>query len=226
MVLRAARRAVRASTATRSPWVLLSAAAVCVPAVCGLGPIAVAHANCASLNGVPIGPGCVNAVHQHDDAAAQQSDSAEHRSSASHSATDPVAVAERMVGTDTFGPYGCEDFVDAAYGRTTANGIPHDAALSFYQSLADRGLGHHETPIPAGALVFSSGPDGGHVDLSRGDGTYVSGGVQGISPGYGDGHNIQILPAPNLGSWTLEGWAYPPWQTSASAPTDADAPSG
>lgn len=226
MVRRLARRAVRAPTVMRSLRVLLITTAFCAPAVCGLGPVAVAHANCVSLNGVPIGPGCVNAVHQHDDAAAQQSDGAARRSSAAHFATDPVAVADRMVGTDTFGPYGCEDFVDAAYGRTTANGIAHDAALSFYQSLADRGLGHHETPIPAGALVFSSGPDGGHVDISRGDGTYVSGGVQGISPGYGDGHNIQILPAPNLGSWTLEGWAYPPWQTQTSAPTDADAPSG
>jgi hypothetical protein len=26
----------------------------------------------------------------------------------------PVMVAESMVGTDAFGPYGCEDFVDAA----------------------------------------------------------------------------------------------------------------
>jgi len=124
---------------------------------------------------------------------------------------NPVAVAESMLDTDAFGPYGCEDFVDAAYGRTTATGIGHDAALSFYQSLADRGLARHEMPVPRGALVFSSGPDGGHVDISRGDGTYVSGGVQGLSPGYGNGHNVQILPAPNLGSWTLDGWAYPPW---------------
>lgn len=122
-----------------------------------------------------------------------------------------VAVADGMLGTDAFGPYGCEDFVDAAYGRTTANGIGHDQAANFYESLANRGLGHHEMPIPSGALVFSAGPDGDHVDISRGDGTYVSGGVQGLSSGYGDGHNVQILPAPNLGSFTLYGWAYPPW---------------
>ena len=122
-----------------------------------------------------------------------------------------VAVAESMLGTDVFGDYGCEDFVDAAYGRTTDTGIAHDAALAFYQSMADRGLDHHETPIPRGALVFSAGPDGNHVDISRGDGTYVSGGVQGLSPGYGDGHNVQILPTPNLGTWTMYGWAYPPW---------------
>ena len=124
---------------------------------------------------------------------------------------NPVMVAERMVGTDAFGPYGCEDFVDAAYGRTTATGIGHDAALAFYRSLADRGLAHQEMPVPRGALVFSTGADGDHVDISRGDGTYVSGGVQGLWSGYGDGHNVQILPSPNLGSWTLYGWVYPPW---------------
>ncbi|MFN8033712.1 MAG: hypothetical protein U0Q47_10495 [Mycobacterium sp.] len=126
-------------------------------------------------------------------------------------AGDAVTVAESMLGTDMFGDYGCEDFVDAAYGLTTETGMGHDAALAFYQSMADRGLDHHETPIPRGALVFSAGPDGNHVDISRGDGTYVSGGVQGISPGYGDGHNVQILPAPNLGAWTMYGWVYAPW---------------
>lgn len=126
-------------------------------------------------------------------------------------ADDPVLVAEGMVGTDVFGPYGCEDFVDAAFGLTTDTGIGHDMALSFYQSLAAQGLDHHETPIPRGALVFSAGPYGNHVDISRGDGTFVSGGVQGLSPGYGDGHQVQILPTANLGEWTMYGWAYPPW---------------
>ncbi len=124
---------------------------------------------------------------------------------------DPVLVAEKMLGTDVFGSYGCEDFVDAAYGLTTETGIAHNAALSFYQALAARGLDHHEAPIPRGALVFSVGSDGNHVDISRGDGTFVSGGVQGLSPGYGDGHQVQILPTANLGSWTMFGWAYPPW---------------
>lgn len=126
-------------------------------------------------------------------------------------ANDPVLVAESMVGTDAFGPYGCEDFVDAAFGLTTETGIGHDMALSFYQSLAARGLDHHETPIPRGALVFSVGQYGNHVDISRGDGTFVSGGVQGLSPGYGDGHQVQILPSANLGEWKMYGWAYPPW---------------
>lgn len=131
--------------------------------------------------------------------------------STAYPANDPVRLAETMVGTDVFGPYGCEDFVDAAFGRTTETGIGHDMALSFYQSLAAQGLDHHETPIPRGALVFSAGPYGNHVDISRGDGTFVSGGVQGLSPGYGDGHQIQILPTANLGAWTMYGWAYPPW---------------
>ena len=130
---------------------------------------------------------------------------------AQYASNDPVLVAESMVGTDVFGPYGCEDFVDAAFGLTTETGIGHDMALSFYQSLAARGLDHHETPIPRGALVFSAGPYGNHVDISRGDGTFVSGGVQGLSPGYGDGHQVQILPSANLGAWTMYGWAYPPW---------------
>jgi hypothetical protein len=77
---------------------------------------------------------------------------------ARYASNDPVLVAESMVGTDVFGPYGCEDFVDAAFGLTTETGIGHDMALSFYQSLAARGLDHHETPIPRGALVFSAGP--------------------------------------------------------------------
>lgn len=132
-------------------------------------------------------------------------------SSTRYPAGDPVLVAESMVGTDVFGPYGCEDFVDAAFGLTTETGIAHDAALSFYQSLAARGLDHHETPIPRGALVFSRGTYGNHVDISRGDGTFVSGGVQGLSPGYGDGHQIQILPTANLGEWSMYGWVYPPW---------------
>lgn len=131
--------------------------------------------------------------------------------STQYPANDPVLVAESMVGTDMFGPYGCEDFVDAAFGLTTETGIGHDMALSFYQSLAAQGLDHHETPIPRGALVFSAGQYGNHVDISRGDGTFVSGGVQGLSPGYGDGHQIQILPTANLGEWTMYGWAYPPW---------------
>lgn len=116
-----------------------------------------------------------------------------------------------LLHTDKFGDYGCEDFVDAAYGKTTATGIPHDGALAFYRALAARGQGHSTLPAPPGALVFSRGEDGDHVDMSIGNGQYESGGVQGFAPGYGDGTNNQILPSPNLGKWTLVGWAYAPW---------------
>lgn len=122
-----------------------------------------------------------------------------------------IARGSTMLHTDDFGEYGCEDFVDAAYGRTTANAIPHNGAIAFYDQLAARGQGHSTLPAPPGALVFSEGSDGGHVDISMGDGHYLSGGVQGFAPGWGDGTDIQILPSANLGSWHLVGWAYAPW---------------
>jgi hypothetical protein len=224
------------STSGAARGLLLGALASGAIAMAALSSAGVAYATCASINGAGAGAGCTStpaslAVLDNNSSASAQGlfDGAiaiGNTGSASAGALpgagpgnfdtartvgDPVMVAERMVGTDAFGPYGCEDFVDAVYGRTTATGIGRDAALAFYQSLADRGLAHHEMPIPRGALVFSSGPDGDHVDISRGDGTYVSGGVQGLSPGYGDGHNVQILPTPNLGSWTLYGWVYLPW---------------
>ena len=111
---------------------------------------------------------------------------------------NPVTVAESMLGTDQFGAYGCEDFVDAAYGLTTATGIGHDAALSFYQSLADRGLDHHDMPVPRGALVFSAGPDGNHVDISRGDGTYVPAAYRDFRPVTGTATTCRSCPAPTL----------------------------
>jgi hypothetical protein len=205
-------------------------------AIAGLSPAGVADANCVYINGAPIGTGCPNTSGGPRQQLAgvgvgprpsSTSTTAIRPTSTPTSGAlpgfvpgnidtargvgNPVVVAESMVGSDAFGPYGCEDFVDAVYGRTTATGIGHDGALAFYQSLADRGLAHHDMPVPRGALAFSTGADGGHVDISRGDNTYVSGGVQGLWPGYGDGHNVQILPAPNLGSWTLYGWVYPPW---------------
>ena len=127
------------------------------------------------------------------------------------SADDPVLVAESMVGTDVFGPYGCEDFVDAAHGLTTETGIAHDAALSFYLSLAARGLDHHETPIPRGALVFSPKVPTETTSTSPAATGPLSPGRTGLSPGYGDGHQVQILASANLGSWTMYGWVYPPW---------------
>lgn len=46
------------------------------------------------------------------------------------------------------------------------------------------------------------------IDIARGDGTYISGGVQGLARGYGDGRNIQILPSPNVRpNWLYRGWS-------------------
>jgi cell wall-associated NlpC family hydrolase len=204
--------AVRAPGPTSARGLLLGALAFSAMAMAALSSPGFADATCATISGVGVGAGCTStptsfAVGLDTNSSA----SAQGLFEGASAVGNPVRVAESMAGTDAFGPYGCEDFVDAVYGRTTATGIGHDAALAFYRSLADRGLAHHEMPVPRGALVFSAGADGDHVDISRGDGTYISAGVQGLSPGYGDGHNVQILPTPNLGSWTLYGWVYPPW---------------
>lgn len=130
-------------------------------------------------------------------------------------AANPEAAIARgmtLLHTDTYGQYGCEDFVDFAYGRTTSNGIPHDSARSFYEALAAKGKGHSSLPAPRGALVFSQSDYGYHVDISLGNGTYLSGGVQGLKRGWGDGTNIQVIPRMNLApNPRLLGWAYAPW---------------
>ncbi|KXP12812.1 hypothetical protein AXK57_00720 [Tsukamurella pulmonis] len=131
-----------------------------------------------------------------------------------HAADVEAAIARGMtlVGTDTFGEYGCEDFVDFAYGKTTATGIPRDHARSYYEALEAKGLGHPRLPAPRGALVFTESDYGFHVDISLGDGTYLSGGVQGLKRGYGDGSQIQVIHAPNPRPYRLLGWAYAPWK--------------
>jgi hypothetical protein len=120
-----------------------------------------------------------------------------------------IAKAESLLGTDQFGIYGCEALVAYAFG------VPQDqygwdgAAETMYQTLLEQGKIHADRNPPRGALVFSRGFVGAHIDIARGDGTYVSGGVQGLSPGYGDGSNIQILPSPSVGDddYTYRGWS-------------------
>lgn len=131
-----------------------------------------------------------------------------------HAADPEAAIARGMtlVGTDTFGEYGCEDFVDFAYGKTTATGIPRDHARSYYEGLAAKGLGHAKLPAPRGALVFTESDYGFHVDISLGNGKYLSGGVQGLDRGHGDGSQIQVIDAPNPRPHRLLGWAYAPWK--------------
>ena len=123
-----------------------------------------------------------------------------------------IAKAESALKSDQFGPYGCEAFVAWAYGVPQAQYGWDGAAETMYQTLLRKGQIHTDMNAPRGALVFSKSPYGAHIDIARGDGTYVSGGVQGLKRGYGDGHNIQILPSPHVGSgWTYRGWSlgYP-----------------
>jgi hypothetical protein len=119
-----------------------------------------------------------------------------------------IARAESLVGTDRFGHYGCEALVAYAYDVSQGKYGFDGASESMYQTLLKQGLIHTDMNAPRGALVFSRGSDGPHIDLARGDGTYVSAGVQGLSRGYGDKHDIQILPTPNIGkNWTYRGWS-------------------
>ncbi|WP_431237289.1 hypothetical protein ACQ86B_21130 [Mycolicibacterium aichiense] len=111
-----------------------------------------------------------------------------------------------------FGPYGCEAFVAYAFDVPQAKYGWDGAAETMYQTLLQQGEIHTDMDAPRGALVFSKSPYGAHIDIARGDGTYISGGVQGLKRGYGDGHNIQILPSPHVGSgWMYRGWSlgYP-----------------
>lgn len=120
-----------------------------------------------------------------------------------------IAKAESVLGSDRFGHYGCEAFVAFAYGAPQGKYGWDGASETMYQTLLARGEIHTDVNPPRGALVFSNGSDGPHVDIARGDGTYVSGGVQGLAPGYGDKHDIQILPTANVGrNWVYRGWSY------------------
>lgn len=135
----------------------------------------------------------------------------------SHADTIPgadaaIAKAESALGSDMFGPYGCEAFVAYAYDVPQAQYGWDGAAETMYQTLLSEGQIHTDMDAPRGALVFSKSPYGAHIDIARGDGTYISGGVQGLKRGYGDGHDIQILPSPHVGTGaTCRGWSlgYP-----------------
>lgn len=120
-----------------------------------------------------------------------------------------IARAESLLGTDEFGIYGCEALVAYAFGVSQAQFGWDGASETMYQTLLEQGEIHTDRNPPRGALVFSRGFVGPHIDIALGDGTYISGGVQGLSPGYGDGSNIQILPSPSVGddNYTYRGWS-------------------
>ncbi|WP_418003543.1 hypothetical protein ACNO8X_27330 [Mycobacterium sp. PDNC021] len=131
---------------------------------------------------------------------------------ASSNADAALAWANSKIGSDEYDQL-CGQFVANAYGQS-ALGAP--TALAFHDRLAGQSKIHMDGAPPAGALVFSrSSMDGnrGHVDLARGDGTFISGGVDPrykfIAGGY---HTVQVLPNwnPSPGA-TYLGWAYAPW---------------
>jgi hypothetical protein len=72
--------------------------------------------------------------------------------------------------------------------------------------------------VPKGALVFSlsrfdlyNGQHQGHVVIARGDGKFVSGGVEGLVPPYGTGRTVQVLDSWNPArDAQYLGWAYAP----------------
>ncbi|MCV7377559.1 hypothetical protein BST11_02750 [Mycobacterium alsense] len=129
-----------------------------------------------------------------------------------------VAWANSKVGSNDY-VFACGRFVANAYGEP---GLGYPSALAFHDHLAATKQIHMDTDIPKGALVFSQSPwdiDGaghqGHVVIARGDGTFVSGGVDQSSQlnvaGVGGGSTVQIFkswnPAPGA---EYLGWAPPP----------------
>lgn len=121
-------------------------------------------------------------------------------------ATRAVSWANSQIGSMNYAGL-CEKFVENAYGTSGK----YASAIAAYQSLKAAGAIHTGTTgIPAGALVFSldyAWDYGyGHVMLSRGDGTFVSGGAW---TGGGNHSTVQAFssPAPTGG---YLGWAYAP----------------
>lgn len=119
----------------------------------------------------------------------------------SGSAQAAVTWANAQLGSQSY--YGlCLQFVAKAYGRSTF-GQPN--AISAFNVLASRGKIHKDMNPPAGALVFSTDPrydhGDGHVMLSRGDGTYVSGGA--LPPS-----SVQVFTSPMPSGVGYLGWAY------------------
>ncbi len=132
--------------------------------------------------------------------------------SSSAKAEAALAWANSKIGSNDY-YRACGEFVANAYGQAT---IGAGTALEFHDKLAREGKINMDGTPPAGALVFSrsSMDEGqGHVDLARGDGTYVSGGVdQKYKFKGGDFSTVQVLPNwnPSPGA-TYLGWAYAPW---------------
>lgn len=83
-----------------------------------------------------------------------------------------VAWANSMVGATGYDGW-CERFVENAYGTSGRYG----SALANFNAQQAAGRISTSTNVPAGALAFFRNPyDGGygHVEISRGDGSFVS----------------------------------------------------
>lgn len=114
-----------------------------------------------------------------------------------------VAWANSMVGSQSYRGL-CELFVENAFGTSGR----YASALAAFYAMRAAGQMHYTLPAPRGALVFSRTPVDmgyGHVQLSRGDGSYVSGGM--------GNPTVQITYSPSAGSGTgyyFLGWSYAP----------------
>lgn len=139
----------------------------------------------------PVAPGC----------SSQPQAPAPAPAPASSRADRAVAWANSMIGSQAY-PSLCERFVENAFGTSQR----YISALAAFNSLRSAGkMRYTSTGIPKGALVFSRNPrDGGygHVQLSRGDGTFVMGGSLGRA-------TVAVSTSPGAGG-TFIGWAYAP----------------
>ncbi|NMN95100.1 hypothetical protein [Antrihabitans stalactiti] len=144
---------------------------------------------------------------------AQSSPAAAPQSAPSSKVDAALAKANAHVGTDDFGPRGCMLLVADAFSvRATGYNTPNE----FRAALAAKNQFHADTAFPKGVLVFSESSwdgGGGHIDIARGDGTFVSGGVdKSVKGTVGAGHYVQVLSNPNPGRGSkIYGWAYAPW---------------
>lgn len=113
-----------------------------------------------------------------------------------------VAWATSMVGSQSYA-FLCERFAENAFGTSGR----YASAISAFSALQSAGMMHYNsTGIPKGALVFSkSSADRGygHVEISRGDGSFVSGGMGNPTV------QVTFTPVPGAGGSFL-GWSYAP----------------
>lgn len=120
--------------------------------------------------------------------------------------TNAIAWANSQIGSNAYVGL-CQKFVENAYGTSGR----YASAIAMYNAMKSAGvINTSSTNIPKGAIVFASYPaydEGyGHAELSRGDGTFVSGGV---SPAYGASvQAFSSLPAGYLG-WCMAPSSWP-----------------